>query len=79
MCLAAACKGGRWWLLAGVAAAVAALSKYTGLLVLPLLILGAGRRDWRTPWPWAAAEDVVHLSQAGQARPVPKTANAEMA
>lgn len=52
--LAAACRGGRWWLLAGLGAGVAFLSKYSGLAVLPLLVLAAGPRDWRTPWPWLA-------------------------
>lgn len=52
--LAAACAGGRWWLLAGAAAGLAFLSKYSGAAVLPLAVLAAGRDDWRTPWPWAA-------------------------
>lgn len=49
-----------WWLVAGLAAGLALLSKYTGLLLI-LAIFGwvlAGRREraWlRTPWPWAAA------------------------
>lgn len=51
--LAAAHRGGRMWLLAGLAGGVASLSKYSGIALLPLLILGAGRRDWRSPWPWA--------------------------
>lgn len=51
--LAAAHKGGRWWLAAGLFGGLAVLSKYTGLAVLPLAVLAAGPRDWRTPWPWA--------------------------
>ncbi|MBB5372698.1 glycosyltransferase family 39 protein [Acidocella aromatica] len=49
-----------WWLAAGLAAGLALLSKYTGLLFI-LAVFGwvlAGRRErrWlRTPWPWAAA------------------------
>ncbi len=51
--LAAAHRGGRWWLVAGLFGGLAVLSKYTGVAVLPLAVLAAGPRDWRTPWPWA--------------------------
>jgi 4-amino-4-deoxy-L-arabinose transferase-like glycosyltransferase len=47
---------GRWWLLAGLFAGAALLSKYTAaLLGLGLLLwLLASARHWlRTPWPWA--------------------------
>ena len=55
LALAGACRGGRWWLLAGLGAAVAFLSKYSGAGVLPLLMLAAGPRELRTPWPWLGA------------------------
>lgn len=55
LALAGALAGGPWWLVAGLGAGIAFLSKYTGLAVLPLAILGAGPADWRTPWPWAGA------------------------
>ncbi|MEC8425687.1 MAG: glycosyltransferase family 39 protein, partial [Myxococcota bacterium] len=45
----------RWWPLVGIAAGLAMLSKYTGVLLLPLLVLGAGPRAWRRPGPWLAA------------------------
>lgn len=45
----------RNWLLVGVFAGLAMLSKYTGVLLLPLLVLGAGPRAWRRPGPWLAA------------------------
>jgi len=52
--LAAVLRGGRWWLLAGVLAGLAAMAKPTGLLLMPLLLAAdpAGRR---TPWPWLGA------------------------
>jgi 4-amino-4-deoxy-L-arabinose transferase-like glycosyltransferase len=45
------------WLLAGAFAALAVLSKYSGLLLiaccaLALLASQAGRQHLRTPWPW---------------------------
>lgn len=55
LAIAGALAGGPWWLLAGLGAGVAFLSKYTGLAVLPLAIAAAGPADWRTPWPWAGA------------------------
>jgi lipid-A-disaccharide synthase len=45
----------RNWPLVGVFAGLAMLSKYTGVLLLPLLVLGAGPRAWRRPGPWIAA------------------------
>lgn len=45
----------RNWLLVGVFAGLAMLSKYTGVLLLPLLVLGAGPRAWRRTGPWLAA------------------------
>ena len=50
--LAAACLGGRAWLLVGMAGGVAICCGPTGLGLVPLLILGASRRDWQTVWPW---------------------------
>ena len=44
----------RQWLLVGLFAGLAMLSKYTGVLLLPLLVLGAGRNAWRRPGPWLA-------------------------
>ncbi len=44
----------RRWLLVGLAAGVAMLSKYTGLLLLPLLVAGAGWRTLKRPGPWLA-------------------------
>jgi 4-amino-4-deoxy-L-arabinose transferase-like glycosyltransferase len=52
--VAAAARGGRWWLLAGVATGVAIMGKLTGILLLPLLFLGSPR-DWRSRWPWMGA------------------------
>ena len=51
---------GRWWLVAGVAAGLAADSKYTGFLLAPValawVLLGPGLRHWLRRWqPWAAA------------------------
>ncbi|MBW2255941.1 MAG: glycosyltransferase family 39 protein [Deltaproteobacteria bacterium] len=50
-----AARGGRGWLVAGAAAGVAMLCKLTGFLALPLLLLAAGRREMKTPWPWWGA------------------------
>ena len=50
--LAFACRGERWWMAAGLAAGLAFQAKYTGALLYPLLVIGAGSRDWRTAWPW---------------------------
>ena len=50
--LAGALAGGPFWLAAGAGAALATLSKYTGLAVLPLAIVAAGPAVWRTRWPW---------------------------
>ncbi|MGA8890699.1 MAG: glycosyltransferase family 39 protein [Anaeromyxobacteraceae bacterium] len=49
-----------WLLAAGLAAGVAGLGKYTGLLLLPqilaaLVLDSRGRRMLRTPWPWVGA------------------------
>ena len=35
-----------------IGAGLAGLSKHTGLLLLPLLLLGADTTERRTPWPW---------------------------
>jgi 4-amino-4-deoxy-L-arabinose transferase-like glycosyltransferase len=50
----------RHWLAAGVFAALAVLSKYSGLLLiaccaLALLVHADGRRQLRSPWPWLGA------------------------
>jgi len=42
----------RFWVVAGVAAGVAFLAKYSGAAVLPLLLLAADPHERRTPWPW---------------------------
>jgi 4-amino-4-deoxy-L-arabinose transferase-like glycosyltransferase len=49
-----------WWLLAGLAAGLAVLSKYSGLFLAPgvllwLLAIPNGPAELRRPWPWAAA------------------------
>ena len=49
-----------WWLVAGLAAGLAVLSKYSGLFLAPgvflwLLTIPNGRAELRRPWPWAAA------------------------
>ncbi len=54
LALVGAQRGGRWWLLAGLAAGVATMGKLTGLLLFPLLLAG-GPREWKTPWPWLGA------------------------
>jgi 4-amino-4-deoxy-L-arabinose transferase-like glycosyltransferase len=50
---------GGWWVLAGVAAGCAALSKYSALFLGPgvlwwLLMSAQGRRKLAGPWPWVA-------------------------
>lgn len=65
-CLAAVFEPGRehqaarWWCLAGLAAGLATLSKYSSLFIAPgvlLWILASAerRKSLATPWPWAAA------------------------
>jgi 4-amino-4-deoxy-L-arabinose transferase-like glycosyltransferase len=49
-----------WWLVAGLAAGLAVLSKYSGLFLAPgvviwLLAIPNGPAELRRPWPWAAA------------------------
>lgn len=63
--LAGALRGGdRGWAVAGVGGAVAFLSKYTGLAVLPLAVLAVGPSEWRTRGPWLGL-----LVQAGLSLP----------
>lgn len=50
LAMAAAFRGGRGWWVAGVFAGMASLAKYSGIAVLPLLILGSGDRRTRDPW-----------------------------
>ena len=50
----------RWWLAAGLFAGLAALSKFTVIMLLPAVLAFALVPDWRrrwllSPWPWAAA------------------------
>ncbi|MEA2818798.1 MAG: hypothetical protein QOJ86_802 [Bradyrhizobium sp.] len=50
----------RWWLVAGVFAGLALLSKLTAVMLLPavlaFILIPDGRRRWlASPWPWAAA------------------------
>ncbi len=55
VCLAGAVRGGtRGWSLAAAGAVIASMSKYSGLAVLPLAVLGADSHERRTPWPWLA-------------------------
>jgi 4-amino-4-deoxy-L-arabinose transferase-like glycosyltransferase len=62
-CLARTGEGRRdatWWILAGVTAGLACLSKYSALFIAPgvliwLLLTPQGQADLRRPWPWAAA------------------------
>ncbi len=53
------------WPLVGLAAGLAMLAKYTGVLLLPLLVLGR-RGAWRTRGPWLAAAiaGLVYLPNA---------------
>jgi 4-amino-4-deoxy-L-arabinose transferase-like glycosyltransferase len=60
-CVARAARpgAGRWWIGAGVAAGLAALSKYSALFLGPgvflwLICRPQGRQALRTPWPWVA-------------------------
>jgi 4-amino-4-deoxy-L-arabinose transferase-like glycosyltransferase len=51
---------GVWWLVAGFAAGLAVLSKYSGLFLAPgvllwLLLVPGGWKELRKPGPWAAA------------------------
>lgn len=51
---------GAWWLLAGTASGLAALSKYSGFFLAPgvllwVLVTPGVRAMLRTPWPWIAA------------------------
>lgn len=73
-CLAAVFEPGRehqaarWWCLAGIAAGLATLSKYSSLFIAPGVLLwvltSSGRRkSLATPWPWAAA--VIGLALFG--------------
>ena len=50
----------RWWLAAGLFAGLAALSKFTVIMLLPAVLAFALVPDWRrrwllSPWPWVAA------------------------
>jgi 4-amino-4-deoxy-L-arabinose transferase-like glycosyltransferase len=61
-CLAREWKSGRavWWLAAGAAAGLSALSKYSGLFLAPgvllwMLLRPGGRAMLARPWPWMAA------------------------
>ena len=50
----------RWWLLAGAAAGLACLSKYSALFLAPgavlwLAVTPQGRKQMTRPWPWACA------------------------
>jgi 4-amino-4-deoxy-L-arabinose transferase-like glycosyltransferase len=54
----------RWWMLAGGAAGLAALSKYSALFLAPGVVLwlalsAQGRRQLLRPWPWLAAAIAV--------------------
>jgi hypothetical protein len=51
---------GVWWTLAGIAAGLAAISKYSALFLAPgvvtwMLWKGGGWRSLARPWPWVAA------------------------
>jgi 4-amino-4-deoxy-L-arabinose transferase-like glycosyltransferase len=50
----------RWWIVAGLAAGLACISKYSGLFLAPgvliwLLMEPDGLKRLRGPWPWVAA------------------------
>jgi len=71
-CLAAVFEPGRehqaarWWCLAGLAAGLATLSKYSSLFIAPGVLLwiltsAERRKSLATPWPWAAAVIGVSL------------------
>lgn len=59
--VAAALRGGRAWLLAGLLGGLASLAKHDGALVLPLLLAGADAAERRTRWPWLALGIAVLL------------------
>jgi hypothetical protein len=51
---------GRWWIAAGIAAGLAAISKYSALFLAPGVVIwlvwkGGGWRALLKPWPWVAA------------------------
>ena len=53
-------RAARWWAAAGVAAGLAAISKYSALFLAPGILIwlvwrGGGVRALRQPWPWLAA------------------------
>ena len=57
---------GRWWLAAGIFAGLAALSKFTIVLLLPAVLAFMWVPNWRgrwlrSPYPWAAAVVAVLL------------------
>jgi 4-amino-4-deoxy-L-arabinose transferase-like glycosyltransferase len=50
---------GGWWLVAGLSAGLAVMSKYSGLFLAPgvllwLVLAPGGRAELRRPWPWLA-------------------------
>ena len=56
----------RWWLLAGAAAGLATLSKYSAIFLAPGVVLWLavtpnGRRQLLKPWPWLAAVIAVAI------------------
>jgi|GEM_PF-120094 len=56
-----------WWLIAGVAAGLAVLSKYSALFIAPgcllwLLSSAEGRRKLLSPWPWVCAACAVSIA-----------------
>lgn len=59
--LAGALRGGRGWLVAGVAAGLAFQAKHTGALVFPLLLV-ARRETLKEPWPWVGAALALGLA-----------------
>lgn len=52
LAMAGAIHGGRGWWLAGVFGGLASLAKYSGIAVVPLLILAADPDERRTVHPW---------------------------